>query len=160
MTTKNFDKLIDFDVRTQVAWQSGEHQGLGLGVNFQTPITLSYWKVPGTSPKIVANFNNWNGGYYEMDAPESGIHELSIRRKGSMLSAYFNDTIIYQVELTWYYQFHSVFYNFTGPKGKDNPQFAPLHVDWISVVPEPTALSIIAIGGAWLVMRRRVTSSI
>ncbi len=151
-----FPKQNDFDVKARVAWDQGEFQALGLSVGvLDIFINMGYSVRPGEQPKIVANFQNFGGGSSSIPAPSSGIHEFRITRVGALLTAYFNGVPFHQGNDTQGFYLGNIAFSFVGPKGYGNPQFAPLYVDWVAVVPEPSTIAACGFGFICLVFKNR-----
>ncbi len=167
--SQNFVKLVtlsntfpiqknDFDVRARVAWDQGEFQTLtmAIGVYGASTIAMAYVARPDEDPYISVRFDNWGGGSAKIPAPSSGIHEYRIARAGTTLTAYFDGEKIYQAYQTegYGYELKNVNFTFGGPKGYGNPQFAPLYVDWVAVVPEPSTIAACGFGFMFVFIRK------
>lgn len=150
----------DFDIRTRVGWEEGEYQTLYFAAargGGNIPASMGYRKVYGQDPYLYIHFSNWGGSnafYY--DVPKSGMHEFRIRRTGNVLEAYFNNVMIHSSGITQTASYlGSVNYRMIGPPGYNNPDFAPLYVDWVAVVPEPASLTCLSTFLAYLFTRRK-----
>ncbi len=156
-------KLKEFDVRARFAWTEGETQGILLGVRDVTKsLFLGYLKEEGKDPLFYSNYD-WGSPPNKLKtapAPEEGDFEFRITRVGTTVTSYINNELFHQTTVQWNIVGLDITVTLPGPHHQKQNNYGSTHADWVAVVPEPAAFSIIAIGGAWLVMRRRVTSSI
>lgn len=149
----------DFDVSTRMGYEAGEYQYLyftPLGVGpFGPPIYFGYYNRPDLEPTISISFTNWGGGSYSFPAPPAGMYEFRIQRVGMQLNAYLDNELVYSSGSTWKASWGSVGYTFIGQGGYGNPDFAPFHIDWVAIIPEP--VSIVSLSGflAILLLRRK-----
>jgi hypothetical protein len=148
----------DFDLKARFGWDTGVYQSIslvGLTVSKGTTFYMGYHVRPNIDPLISINFVNWGGGQTTIQAPEAGMHEFRVQRIGTFMYAYVNNELVYSSNTQYYFQLGSVGFRMIGPSGYNNPDFAPLYVDWVAVVPEPASLACLSTFLAYLFTRRK-----
>ncbi|MCH8275414.1 MAG: PEP-CTERM sorting domain-containing protein [Armatimonadetes bacterium] len=148
--------LDDWEVGARVGWDPGESQWLYVGMveYYRDPLIfgvgyMAYYNLPGERPVIRAGLY---GEVFEIPAPESGFYEMRVLKQGNRMAAYFDGRLVGEREVLGVPTVRSPWLAFAGP---DSPDFTPLYVDWIQVVPEPGTLAVLGAGVIWLFRRRR-----
>ncbi|MCH8275412.1 MAG: PEP-CTERM sorting domain-containing protein [Armatimonadetes bacterium] len=149
--------LADWELTARIGWDPGESQELLVhavsefspGFFFGGEGGVHYRKRAGNSPVVLGWFT---GGVGEIPAPPSGMHEIRIVKVADHGWVYFNDELFFEVTGLSLPAMQYVGLGFNGP---DSPDFAPLYVDWIRVVPEPGTLVVLGAALVWLCRRRR-----
>ena len=148
--------LDDWEVSAWVGWERGEVQRLRVGMTeyYNAPLitgvgSIYYYNLRGEPPVIRAALY---GQVFEIAAPDSGFYEMRVLKQGNRMAAYFDGGLVGETLVTGVPTVRSPLLTFLGP---DSPDFAPLYVDWIQVVPEPGTLVVLGVAIVWLCRRRR-----
>lgn len=143
---------FDFELTTRVAWDPAQFQSLSIGLGSYpiAKIAIGYSQRPGTGARV---FVADTGGSATVDGPASGMHEFRLTRVGATISGYLDGQLFGQIEQDFVEVMGGVVIGFTGPRFSDQNQFGGLHVDWVSIVPEP--FSGITLLGALLGLTRK-----
>jgi hypothetical protein len=146
----------DFYAETRVMWDGSAHQtfSFGLAQIFpQSPLIGRVWYSisPGSSATVNAFLNS--GGSGSVAAPAANEwHTFAMRRTGSTLEAFLDGSLLGSTNSAVADAANRVFLHFGGPETAD---FGQIQVDYVNVVPEPTALAVLGLGATVLLRRRR-----
>lgn len=152
-------EVKDFDAQARVGWEQGQHHSIMFGVGHDlAPIYIMYENRPNYEyPIIRASFKNFGGKVEtQIPAPTEGFHGFRITRFGNQRSAFVNGELILQGNQDQgINKFYGPQFTFGGPKNEDSPLFAPLYVDYVTVVPEPVTVSALSFGIMFMLFKRR-----
>ena len=149
--------LADFDAVSLMGLDpGGARRGIGLTIwnraTDRVPAMIWYFERRDADPVVFVSFNNGIDGSIEVPAPPPGMHEFRLRRTGTTLEAFLNGQLLLRSSDSRMLPGNWVGLSFRGP---DTGEFAPLHVDLVGVVPEPTTVLVLAAGGLYLLRTRR-----